>query len=363
MQKMGRLFLVLLPISLALPGAQAPATQEQPPAQVEPSDQVYRTTVRVVIAPVTVTDKVGDFVNGLQPGDFTLYDNGHKQKSVVDVTYRPISMVVAVQANNMMDAILPKIQRMGNVIDDLVVGQEGEVAVIAFDHRIRPMLDFTTDAGKVSDALKKITAGSSSSRMIDATLEGVRMLSHRPEERRRILLLISEKRDIASSGRLKEAVTAAQLQNVFIYSVDISRLMTSLTGQPIPSVAPPIPPAAQHVGIGGTATPNDIDQNYNIGNAVPALMDVYDEVKKPFVHNPVDTLTGLTGGREYTFIKEAALEHALAQLGEELHSQYFVSYHPNDLTEPGFHSIRVEVDRPSLVIRTRPGYWVAGAGE
>jgi VWFA-related protein len=272
-------------------------------------------------------------------------------------------MVVAVQANNMVDAILPKIQKMGNVIDDLVVGQAGEVAVIAFDHRIRPMLDFTTDSGKVSDALKKITAGSSSSRMIDATLEAVRMLKNRPEERRRILLLISERRDIASAGRLKEAVTQAQLNNVFIYSVDISHLMTNLTGTPMPSVAPPIPPAAQHVGVGGTATPNEIDQTYNIGNAVPALVEVYDEAKRPFVRNPVDTLTGLTGGREYAFMNQNALEHALTQLGEELHSQYFVSYHPDDLEEPGFHNIRVEVDRASLVIRTRPGYWVAGTGD
>ena len=359
MPKIVRLFAVLLPISLAALPALAQETAEQEPGPAS----TINVQVRVVVAPVTVTDKVGDFVSGLQPGDFTLYDNGHKQKTVVDVTYRPISMVVAVQANNMVDGILPKIQKMGNVIDDLVVGQAGEVAVIAFDHRIRTMLDFTSDSGKVSNALKKITAGSSSSRMIDATLEAVRMLKNRPEERRRILLLISEKRDIASAGRLREAVTQAQLNNVFVYSVDISHLMTSLTGTPIPAVAPPIPPAAQHVGIGGTATPNDIDQNYNIGNAVPALEEVYNEVKRPFVHNPVDTLTGLTGGRQYTFMNQTALEHALAQLGEELHSQYFVSYHPDDLNEPGFHNIRVEVDRPSLVIRTRPGYWVAGAGE
>jgi len=358
MQKISRLFALLLPISLA-----TLLSQTQEPAEQEPAVPNIIVPVHVVIAPVTVTDKVGDFVTGLQPGDFTLYDNNHKQKTVVDVTYRPISMVVAVQANNMVDAILPKIQKMGNVIDDLVVGQQGEVAVVAFDHRIRTMLDFTSDSGKVSDALKKITAGSSSSRMIDATMEAVRMLSNRPEERRRILLLISEKRDIASAGRLREAVTQAQLHNVFIYSVDISHLMTSLTGTPIPSVAPPIPPAAQHVGIGGTATPNDIDQNYNIGNAVPALEEVYNEVKRPFVHNPVDTLTGLTGGREYTFMNQSALEHSLTQLGEELHSQYFVSYHPDDLNEPGFHNIRVEVDRPSLVIRTRPGYWVAGTGD
>jgi VWFA-related protein len=349
MQTISRISMLLLWSSFVL--AQAPAPE---PGSEEP----IRVPVNVVIAPTTVTDKVGDFVTGLLPGDFALYDNQHQEKIVVDVSYRPISMVVAVQANNMVEEILPKIQRMGNVLDALVVGQAGEVAVIAFDHRIRTMLDFTTDSGRISDTLKKITAGSSSSRMIDATMEGVRMLRRRPEERRRILLLISERKDIASSGRLKEALNYAQLSNVTIYSVDISHLMTNLTGHAIPPAPYPIPPGGQHIGTGSTATPNEIDQTYNIGNAVPAMEEIFDETKRIFVHNPVDSLTKLTGGREYSFITQNALEHALTQLGEELHSQYFLSYHPDDLTEPGFHSIRVEVDRGGLTIRTRPGYWV-----
>ena len=332
-------------------------------AQEPSSDEVIKVPVNIVIAPTTVTDKVGDFVTGLQPGDFTLFDNKHPQKITVDVNYRPISMVVAVQANNMVEEILPRIQRMGNVVDSLVVGQSGEVAVVAFDHRIRTLLDFTTDSGRISEALKKITAGSSSSRLIDATTEGVRMLLRRPAERRRILLLISEKRDIASSGRLREALNYAQLSNVTIYSVDISHLMTNLTGQRIPVPPPPIPPSATHLGNGSSATPNDIDQNWGIGNAVPAMEEIFNEAKKPFVKNPMDAFTRLTGGREFSFISQTALEHALTQLGEELHSQYFLSYHPDDLGEPGYHDIRVEVDRAGLTIRTRPGYWVAGLNQ
>jgi len=341
------------------------AVAQQPPSNQEPpsGDDMIKVPVNVVVAPTTVTDKVGDLVNGLQPGDFSLYDNQHAQKISVDVTYRPISLVVAVQANNMVEDILPKIQKMGNVLDALVVGQAGEVAVIAFDHRIRTLLDFTTDSGKISDALKKITAGSSSSRMIDATSDAVRMLRSRPEDRRRILLLISEKRDIASSGRMREALNYAQLSNVTIYSVDISHVIANLTGHPVPSAPPPIPPEATHIGNGTTATPNDIDQNWNIGNWEPAMHEIFDEAKRPFTKNPMDAFTGLTGGREFSFVSQNALEHALTQLGEELHSQYFLSYHPDDLGEGGFHNIRVEVDRAGLTIRTRPGYWVAGAAQ
>jgi len=357
MQTMYRFSMPLLLSCFLL--AQTPAPPEQEPSD----DDMIRTQVNIVVAPTTVTDKVGDFVNGLQPGDFTLYDNNHPQKTGVDVSYRPISLVVAVQANNMVDEILPKIQRIGSVLDALVVGQSGEVAVIAFDHRIRTLLDFTKDSGKVSDTLRKISAGSSSSRVIDATAEGIRMLRSRPEERRRILLLISEKRDIASSGHLRETLNYAQLSNVTIYSVDISHLMSSLTGHSIPPRPDPIPPGGQHLPTGSTATPNDLDQNFNIGNWVPAMKEIFDQSKRVFVKDPVDVMTKLTGGREFSFITQSKLENALTQLGEELHSQYFLSYKPDDLGEPGFHTIRVEVDRSGLTIRTRPGYWVAGLGQ
>ena len=69
------------------------------PAQ-EPAGQTFRTGVNVVAAPTVVTTKSGEYVNGLQPPDFQLTDNGKSQNIKVDVTYVPISMVVAVQANS-----------------------------------------------------------------------------------------------------------------------------------------------------------------------------------------------------------------------------------------------------------------------
>ena len=68
--------------------------------------------------------------------------------------------------------------------------------------------------------------------MIDATVEAVRLLKARPNNRRRIILIISEKRDKSSEGRLREALTAAQFANVSIYSIDISHLMAQLSAKP-----------------------------------------------------------------------------------------------------------------------------------
>ena len=183
--------------------------QNQPLPQ--PGEEPIRTTVNVVLAPVTVLDKHGNLVNGLQPQDFRLLDNNKEQNIKVDVAFQPISMVIAIQANSQVEGVLPKINRIGSLIEPLVIGDQGEAAVLAFDHRFRVMQDFTSDTNKIESGVKKITAGSSSSRLIDAVIYAVRMLHSRPPNRRRILILISETRDKGSEGRVRDALTVTRL--------------------------------------------------------------------------------------------------------------------------------------------------------
>jgi VWFA-related protein len=351
------------PIAPGTPQRPAPGTPAPPEPKDQKDDGIIRVQTNVVIAPTTILDKHGDYVNGLAIDDFQLFDNGKLQKITADVSYQPLSLLVAVQASNNLQEVLPKIQRIGLMLDELVAGQNGEVAVLAFDHRVRVMQEFTSEGARVAEAMKKITPGSTNHRMIDAVVDGVRMLRKRPDSRRKVLLLISEKRDQSSSGKLREALTDAQLANVAIYSLDISSVMAGLTSKAMPPRPQAIPAEAQHMPAGGAATPTTMDQQYNNGNAIPLFVEIFKNVKSIFVDDALDVFTRYTGGKQYSFIKEKALERAVTALGEELHSQYLLSYTPNNLSEGGFHEIKVVVNRPSLEVRTRPGYWVAGRPE
>jgi len=319
--------------------------------------------VNVVIAPTTVLNKSGSYINGLQIEDFVLTDNGKPQKITQDVSFEPMSIVLAVQASANLNDILPKIQRVGLVVGDLIVGQNGEGAVLAFDHRLRVMQEFTNEPSKIQDALKRVTPGSSNSRLIDAVTESVRMLKRRPPDRRRVLIMIAEKRDKSSEGKLREALTEAQFANVAIYSLDISSLVAHLTAKPLPGPPPPIPTTAQHFPAGGAPTPTTVDQLYNTGNFIPLFVEIFKSVKSIFVDDALDVFTRYTGGKEYSFVSQRDLEKVTTALGEELHSQYLLSYSPNNQEEGGFHDIRVTVNRPNLEVRTRPGYWVAARPE
>jgi VWFA-related protein len=315
--------------------------------------------VKYVIAPTTVLDRSGNYVNGLSLDDFRLFDNNKPQKISADVAFEPLSLVVAVECSSILTDILPKIQKVGVMLDNYVVGEKGEAAVVAFDHRVRVMQEFTSDAGKIDVAMKAIKPGSSSSRMIDAVTDSVRMLARRPDDRRRVLLLISEKKDKSSEGKLREALTAAQLANVSIYSIDISHLVASFTSRAQDPRPDPIPATAQHVPAGAVQTPTSIGVQQSAGNYVPMFEEIFKGVKSIFVDDQINVFTRFTGGKQFSFVSQKSLEKAVTAVGEELHSQYLLSYNPNNPEEGGFHEIRVEVNRPRLEVRTRPGYWVA----
>src|SRR5580704_13443544 len=70
---------------------------------------------QVVQAPVTVLDRDGRVVTGLNALDFTLLDNGKPQPIVEDVSEHPISLVVVIQANTSMEKVLPDIRKVGGL--------------------------------------------------------------------------------------------------------------------------------------------------------------------------------------------------------------------------------------------------------
>jgi VWFA-related protein len=352
-------------VLLATLGLFLPAFAQQPPAQpaAEAPDVRIRTQVNVVVAPTTVTTKSGRFVSDLKPHEFRLYDRGRSQSIRVDQAFQPLSIVVLIQANDTAEPVLPKIRRVSSLLSEILMGQNGEIAIMAFDHRLQLLQDFTSESAKIDQALAKLRPGSTSSRMIDAITEATRMLRRRGADHRRIILLISETKDKGSEMRTREALLEIQFQNVLLYSVNINRLVTTVLARtPVPR-PDSVPPSARHMPGGGSYTPEEVRQNQPQGNTIPLFVEVFNQAKAIFVSNPQEVLTRYTGGREFAFVKQEALEQAITSISEEVHSQYLISFNPSNKEEGGYHEIQVEVMRPDLEVRTRPGYWMAAVPE
>jgi len=347
------------------PGQLPPQQPSPPPAD---SDQLaqgdsaqFRISTLNILVPVTVTDKTTHkFVNGLTPLDFELYDNDKRQRITEDIAAHPISLVMVVQSNAAMEKILPNVRKVGSLLNGLVLGEFGEIAIIGFDHRIQTLSPFTADPEKITDALQKLKPGSNSSRLNDAAMEGVNLLKTRPNTRKRIMLIVSESRDYGSEIHVREVLSAMEFANVLSYSIDVSHLITSFTAPVQPNRPNPIPVEGRRMPNGDPATPTT-DAQLNVGNWVPAIKEIFTQVKGIFVKNPLEVFTQYTGGREYSFMTQRAFEQAVSDIGEELHSQYLLTYSPNNQNEPGFHEIKVRVLKPDLEVRKRDGYYIAGA--
>jgi VWFA-related protein len=235
--------------------------------------------------------------------------------------------------------------------------------VIAFDSRIRLLQEFTSDPAKITAALKSIHPGSSQNRMIDAVEEGVRELHGRPKNRRRVLMLVSETRDQSSEARLRETLIAAQVANVSVYTVDISRIVTSVMAKQDPGYIDNRPPAMTPMPSGVPQTPNTVMQTTgSLGSSaefVPAMVEIFKDANAIFKQNPSEVFTRGTGGEQFGFMRQRGLEEAIERIGADLHNQYLVTYSPNNKDEGGFHEISVQVSgRKDVKVRTRPGYWL-----
>ena len=365
MVRAGVVFVALLPVA----GALLICAQNPAPPEVPTSDETIRTRVDVVMAPVTVLNRHGDYVSGLQPQDFHLLDNGKEQNIHVDVTFQPISLVIAMQANDHVEGMLPKINKIGSMIQPMVTGEQGEVAVMAFRPPLPIDAEFHHRPGQDRGGHQEHHAGQ---RVEPDDRRRDRIGAHAalaPASRRRILLLISETRDKGSEGKVRDALTDIQMNNVSVYSVDISRMLAGLSNSRPPDPRPDtLPPAMTPLPADVPATPNNVMQTTGGqgGSAqfIPLMVEIFKDSKAIFVDNPVEVFTKGTGGAEFGFGKQRGLEEAIEKVGAEIHSQYLISYNPNNKDQGGFHEIEVDVSHPEAnKVRTRPGYWLASVGK
>jgi VWFA-related protein len=304
----------------------------------EPGNSTIRANVPLVLAPTTVTDKKGKFIAGLSVDDFRLIDQGVPQKirmDTSDTVLAPVSLMVLIQASEISAPALARIERVGGLIKPLVIGERGQAAVMEFDDEIRVRADFTSDSEIIRTAFQGIRSRSiRTARLIDAVAEGVKMLETRSPNNRRVMLILSESRDRGSKGNLADAIELAQRAGVAVYAATYSVQGSTFVSKPENS--PPMPGGSNNVDILGGAI--------ELGRIAKA--------------NVADALARATGGRHLSFLTLGSLEKVISRAGEEIHSQYLLSFTPTPSTKDGFHQILVAVpSHPDAVIRVRPGYW------
>src|SRR5580658_4246334 len=151
----------------------------------------FRTNVPLVVAPTTVTDSKGRYVDGLSPEDLILYDNNVAQAIQMDWMTYPISLVVAVQTSSNSGAVIDKLGGSGILFTQLLAADAGETAVISFSDVVKVHQEFTSDPDLVIHSLRMLRKEGGDAHMLDAMRQALLMLEKRPPGRRRIILMIA----------------------------------------------------------------------------------------------------------------------------------------------------------------------------
>lgn len=341
-----------------------PVVNEPDMAVQEAPDAKIRTRVTLVNTPVTVVNEKGQLVYDLDAQDFRLTDNGVRQRiTSVDLGNNPLSLVIVIETSSRIEPLLPEIRKTGVVFTETVIGPRDEAAVVGFNDSVDTLLDFTTSRDKVLDTMNQLQAGTAHARLFDAMATGIEMLSRlQPQptadlpERRRVMVIMSEVTDVGSETHLSAVLKRAQLSNVVIYSLGISRTLAEWKA-PSKELMPQVVPEGifpQPNLPGSIQTPETEATRYGYGN----LINLVRNVKSQFTQT-LQIAASRTGGQYISTFKGKSLQTAVDEIGGELHSQYSLTYEPTGTKATGYHVIQVQVNRANLKARARPGYYVS----
>lgn len=341
------------------------ATQTQSPAGQQSEQQPLQLHVTEVRLPVTVRGPHGDLAWDLAPEDFKVYDDGVLQHiEHFNTGTLPLSVVLVVESSSRIEPLMKGIRSSGIVFTQSVMGANSRGAVISFDDAPKVLVPFTSNPELIQNAISKLKVGDSGVHLYDAVSEALQMLATQSQDRRRVIVVISESRDGGSEDKLGNVLRNAQLENVAIYTIGLStteaEIHNTTPTQPL-QIGPP--GTFSGPGIPGVPqTPSTMAETGQNGGNINLLPLVETLVKKGInliFPQALQAASLATGGDHVATFKPASIQNAMDRIGGELHAAYTLAYSAPLNGPYGYHEISVTVSLPGYHAQTRPGYYLA----
>jgi VWFA-related protein len=340
--------------------------KQEPPADTKSSknESQIRVTSNLVTAPVTVIDSKGNFVFDLEQKDFEILDNGVRQRiEQFSLEQHKLLAVIVVEANSTSEPLLGEVRPLGPVFSSLMLGPQGEAAVVTYGDQIRVVQDLTQDSNELESALRGLEARGSSAQLNDALARAISLLESQPKENRRVIVVFSEGHDLGSETHKEEVVERAVNAGITIYGLGFNPGRALLAKQP---KAPPPDPLdvniARPLPPGTAPTPSNEEKTYDVPTLpiVPLILASGEMIRSTVAKSPLEFYAGYTGGVCYAHWSTKAVQDELNRIADEIQSQYEIAYVPSAPSENGFHRIQVHVDRSGVKVRTKAGYFLGG---
>ena len=305
------------------PAGQTPAAPSPTPVRVEQDDTV-RTVIREVRVPVTVLDKKGNFVKGLSASDFRVFED--KQPVAFDfigevekLERLPVYVGVLMDTSPSTAGKLKFQQEAAlNFIYTVTRARKDQVAFATFDDEINLRQDFTSNLDLLNRAVSSVKKPGTQTALYDAVWQFCDQKMRNIGGGRRALVIITDGEDTYSRAELADAIDIAQRTDTIIFALSTKG---GFAGSTVPGVE------------AGTVKDSEDKQ--------------------------LTRLAEETGGRAFFTGDMLALERAFKKVGDELRSQYLITYKPLNGNYDGSYrriEVRLASDGDGLKVRAKRGY-------
>jgi VWFA-related protein len=297
-----------------------------------------------VIVPVTVTDQEGSFVSDLDEGDFRIFDQGTEQEITFFSRERnqPIVIGFLIDQSNAMRLHWDRFRESAiELVLALMPADDERFSgyVISYHTQAELLVNTTSDVNELLDAIREMKPGGGST-LFDAIYMAAtsrQLVVGEPIEPRRVLVVVGDGHDNASSRTLDQVLELAQRNLITIYCL---------------STVPFEQERDEESNLARLA-------NETGGRVEYPLDDLYDDVTG-YISNPQDAgnyaLTVGTGSYG-AHVMQGIFESVAALVGE-ITTQYILRYRPTTTDAPRiFRNVRVEVALPNVQVRHRRGYY------
>jgi VWFA-related protein len=277
----------------------------------------FRSSVDEVAVFFTVTDH-GRAVSDLKSSEMYILDDKRPPATVVDFrteSHLPLRLALIIDTSQSITDRLSFEQAAGtDFLHQVLTGQEDLAFVAGFSNSVVLVQDFTDDMAQLSHGMNQLVSVGGTA-IWDAVAFAAEKLVERsePQPVARMIVVISDGDDNASSATLKQAIEKAQRNEVAVYTVSTRY--------------------------------DDPEQSAeSTGNQA------------------MKTLAQLTGGVTFFPGSASHLKRSLADLQQVIRSRYLISYRPALFQRDGHYrtlEITAQRDGHKLKVNARKGYYAS----
>ncbi|HYA62685.1 MAG TPA: VWA domain-containing protein [Candidatus Sulfotelmatobacter sp.] len=211
------------------PWAQPSGTQQSKPADSTAKDKSQepaspRGTIKITVNLVNVLVSVLDEHNRPAPNlpveAFQIFEEGVQQKIDVFESETTLPLDIALMIDSSLSAhkeISFEREAAAHFIRQ-VLRPDDRLSVFAFDENVTQMAKYSADVGGLQAAVRRIPDGAGTS-IYDAILLGSRSLERQPNDRRRVIIMVTDAGETTSRSDFESARREALRAGILLYTI------------------------------------------------------------------------------------------------------------------------------------------------